>query len=293
MENSLNKEDAEKWLDYRRRGIKPTRYKLKAIVFSDNGFKVATHFKLNGYEMSLKPLPAGHEKTSLIENLMPAFICEVIADYQSHRGGNNFDLHECLDRVMPLIGFKYRLSLNYSQWEEYEGAWIEAISGGGSASVQKIHGEIPKANIHSIVAAYEAASNRQDKRSKKAAMIRSRLKEALELEGISNRFSFLSYYNILEIVSDDIASSKSITSGSATAKDIANFSLSTKGSQRTKLYFLIHARENEFDINQVIKLADVRNDLAHGELSVEWAKLDLCKKIAFWASEQFILTIEN
>lgn len=287
----MNKKDARKWLDYYQRGIQPTRYKLRAIVYSDNGLDTSAHFELNGFELSLEPLPVGHQKANSIEGLMPAFICEVISDQTSHKGGNNFDLHECLDRVMPLIGFKYRLSLDYSQWEEYEGAWIEATGGGGSMSMQSIHRDIPNANIQNIVAAYEAAAKRTDKRSKKATTIRSRLKEALELENISKRFCFLSYYNILEIVSDDLASNNSTSFSSPIARDIADFALSTKGSQRTKLYFLLHAIENEFDINQSIKLADVRNDLAHGELSVNSVQLNLCKTMAFWASEKFITSL--
>lgn len=287
----LSAEDLKKWLSYNEHGVKPARYKLEAIVYSDQALETSVYFRLNGFELTLKPLQEANKNPSEIEGLIPAFYCEVISSQESHRGGNNFDLHECLDRVLPVVGFKYRLSLSYSQWEEYEGEWVKAIGGGGRLLVQTTHKEIPNRNLHEIIEAYEVASKRTDKRSKKAAAIRGRLKEALELEAVSKRFSFLSYYNIIEIVSDDLASNNSNLSEDPVAADIARFSLSTRGSQRTKIYFLLRSIENCFDIKESIELADVRNDLAHGELSVNQDKLDLCKKIAFWASEKFVLEI--
>lgn len=289
----LSQEDAKKWLDYRERGLKPTRYKLKSVVYSDNALEAFTQFKLNGFELTLAPLSAEHRRFEEIDGFAPAFICEVISGHDSHRGGSNFDLYECLDRVLPVIGFKYRLPLEYSQFEEYEGEWIESVAGGGNVSLQRIHKVIPHPKIQEIISAYESALTRVDKRSKKSVIIRTRLKEALELERVSRRFSFMSYYNILEIISDDLASNKTAAYSNAIAADISKFSLSTKGSQRVKLYFLLQAIDNEFDLDQSIALADVRNDLAHGELSVDWPKLELCKKIAFWASDYFILSMSK
>lgn len=222
---------------------------------------------------------------------MAAFMCEVISEGEARRGGNNFDIHECLDRVLPLIGFNYRLPLDYMQWEEYEGEWIRAIGGGCKLSMQSRYQTLPNENIHAIVDAYEKVSKRSDKRSKKATTIRSRLKEAVNLEPISRRYSSLSYYSILEIISDDLASNKHCPSNNKMAIDIAEYSLSTKGSQRTKIYFLLSALKHAFDIDLCIKLSDIRNDIAHGEQTVKYEHLELCKKMAFWASEIFVLHI--
>ncbi|TCV65730.1 hypothetical protein [Pseudomonas fluorescens] len=287
----MNKEDTVKWLDYLDRKIKATRYKLRALVYSDNSLETINHFQLNGFELTPSPLPLETSTRGDIEGLSPAFECQVISSADSHRGGNNFDIHECLDRVMPLLGFKYRLSTSYSQWEEYEGQWLEVNSFGGYVTFQNIHKELRRPDIQKIVEAYELTSTRTDKRSKKSATIRKRLKEALELEDVSKRFSFLSYYNIIEIISDDMASSKSIPSSNPVAIDISRHSLSTKGSQRTKIYFLLHAIINDFDLNDSIALADVRNDLAHGELTVSQEQLELCKKIAYWSSDNFALEV--
>ncbi|MGP0171435.1 hypothetical protein ACSVIJ_06075 [Pseudomonas sp. NCHU5208] len=289
----MKREDAEKWLHYHRAGIPPTRYKLRSLVYSSNSILTQANFKLNGYELSLIPLPEVNNFHGEIEGYMPAFVCEIISESETHRAGNNFDIHECLDRVLPLVGFNYRLPLNYTQWEEYDGEWIEAIGGGGRVSMQSRHQSLPNKNIHSIVDAYEKVSTRLDRRSKKAAAIRNRLKEAGNLETISRRYSFLSYYSVLEIISDDLASNKHCPSNSQIAIDIAEFSLSTKGSQRTKIYFLLSALEHEFDIDQCIKLSDIRNDIAHGEQTVSHEHLELCKKLAFWASEFFVLHISR
>jgi hypothetical protein len=93
-------------------------------------------------------------------------------------------------------------------------------------------------------------------------------------------------------VSDDLAAAKDCPSGDSIAQEIANYSLSTKGSQRTKIYFLLRAiSNNEFNISSCVEIADIRNNIAHGELTVSPEHFDLCKKLAFWASEAFVLKV--
>lgn len=288
----VKRKDAEKWLHYYHLGIKPTRYKLNSLVYSNNTILIPVNFKLNEYELFLEPLPEGKSVHGEVEGYWAAFMCEVIYKSEVHRGGN-YAIHECLDRVFPLIGFNYRLPLDYLVWEEYEGEWIQASSSGIRASMQHRYQKLPKENTHAIVNAYEKVSTRSDKRAEKANAIRSRLKEAGELETVSTRYSFLSYYSILEIISDDLASNKSCLSGNQIAIDIAEYKLSTKGSQRTKIYFLLNALVHDFDIELCIKLSDTRNAIAHGELAVKHEDLELCKKMAFWASEVFVLHIAD
>lgn len=291
--NGLNKKDAEKWLDYYNRGVKPSRYKLKTVVYSDNVLEANAHFKLNGFEVELTPLSVDQKNLRYEGGFPSAFNCEVVSTEEFHKKGNNFDLSECLDRIMPVLGFKYRIPLDYLQWEEYEGEWITSIAGGGSMIMQRIHGKLPHKNIHKIIEAYEMAAVRTDKRSKKCAALRLRLKESLELEGISRKFSFLSYYSILEIISDDLASARSIPSSNIIAENLAEFGLSTKGSQRTKIYFLLLAMDNNFNLQKSIQLADVRNDLSHGELAVGSDEFNLCKQIACWAADTYALEISQ
>lgn len=287
----MDKDDAKKWLDYNDRGIKPTRFKLESLVFCNHSISTKAHFVLDGFELSLLPISEDLKRSGHIEGLMPAFTCRVISQASSHRGGNNFDIHECLDRVLPLVGFTYRLPINFHQWEEYEGNWIKAVGGGGQAYAQTGYTKLPKDNIVQIVDAYEKVSKKKDKRSVKASKIRTRIREALELESVSKRYSFLSYYSVLEIISDDLAANRDCPSDSSIANDIAEYSLSTRGSQRTKIYFLLNALDNEFNISDCIRLSDIRNDIAHGEQNVRSEEFELCKNLAFWASEEFILKI--
>ena len=111
----MTREHAEKWLDYLNRGIKPTRFKLESLVFSDNVISTEANFQLNGHTLSLIPLPRNFKTNASVEGFLPAFFCRVISDYDVHQGGNNFDIHTCLDRVLPLVGFNYRLPINFLQ----------------------------------------------------------------------------------------------------------------------------------------------------------------------------------
>ncbi len=151
-----------------------------------------------------------------------------------------------------LLGFDYRLPIGYQQWEEYEGKWLPVLGLAASASMLITYPDVPKKTIYSIIAAYEKLSVQTDKRSQKAVAIRGRLKEAIKLENISRRYSFLSYYSIVEIVSDDLVATKDCPSGDNIAKEIANFFLSTKGSQRTKIYYILRAIPNDFNITSCI-----------------------------------------
>ncbi|MBV6449013.1 hypothetical protein [Nitrosomonas sp.] len=288
----MKREDAEKWLYYYNLGMKPTRYKLSSLVYSNNSILTPVNFKLNEYELFLKPFPEGKSVHGEVEGYLAAFMCEIFYKSEAHRGGN-YAIHECLDRVLPLIGFNYRLPLDYLVWEEYEGEWIQASSSGVRASMQHRHQKLPKENIQAIVNAYEKVSTRSDKRAEKANAIRSRLKEAGDLETVSRRYSFLSYYSILEIISDDLASNKSCLSGDQIAIEIAEDKLGRKGSQRDKIYFLLNAFVHDFDIDLCVKLSGTRNEIAHGEQTVKPGHLELCKKMAFWASEVFVLHIAD
>ncbi|KGK57160.1 hypothetical protein NC00_14175 [Xanthomonas cannabis pv. phaseoli] len=156
-------------------------------------------------------------------------------------------------------------------------------------SIMSRYNEMPNPKIQELIQAYEKLSLKSDKRSKKASTLRSRLKEALELEDVSPRFSFISYYNIIEVISDDLASEKDVPSGNKVAIDIAKYSLSTKGSQRTKIYFLLLAFDNNFELNQAMALSDTRNYLAHGQIELDVHYVELCKKLAIWASESYVL----
>lgn len=286
----MKSEYTKKWLEYQQRGLKPTRYKLSVIVFATHSIAVPVQFELNEQNLSLLPFAEGERPQGNIEGYGPAFRCEIISQPSAHRNGTNFGIQEALDSVLPILGFDYRLPIEHKQWEEYDGQWLPTPQMFASASVLSTSPDIPK-KIPSIVAAYEKLSGQTDKRSRKAVTIRKRLKEALRLENISQRYSFLSYYSIVEIVSDDLAATKDCPSGDNIAQEIANFSLSTKGSQRTKIYFLLRAILNDFNITSCVEIADTRNDIAHGKLEVSNEHFNLCKKLAFWASEAFVLRL--
>lgn len=276
----------KKWLEYQSKGVKPTLCKISTIVFSTKTITVPVHFALKGQNVSFFPLAGNESPRGLIEGYGPAFRCEI-----TYKNDNNLNRQEVLDHILPILGFDYRLPIEYKKWEEYEGQWLPVTVGYGSGSVLISYPDLPNKTIHSVIEAYEKISERSDKRSKKAVAIRGRLKEALKLENISRRYSFLSYYSIIEIVSDDLATAKDCPSGDKIAQEIADFSLSSKGSQRAKIYFLLHAIPNDFNIANCIEIADVRNDIAHGKLTVSDEHFKLCKEVAFWASESLILRL--
>lgn len=278
------------WLQYYEKGIRPSRNKYKYIVYSDNHVDKELTFELNDCRVILTPIDDRRiVNPSEIDQLMPSFICEVVTKQPDEI--KRVDLYAPLYRIFPLANFKYRHGFDYEHWGEYNGKWLKVPGGRGSVSAQYKRKGYSEHLLQKLVQAYELLDMREDKRAKKARKLRARLYEAIELELVSRRYSFLSFYNVLEIVSDDLAANNHIPTGNAVAQEMARYSLSSRGSQRTKIYFLLTALENDFSLESCMKLSDIRNDVAHGEQSVEFESHQLCKELAYWAMEHFVLQL--
>ncbi|MYM85374.1 hypothetical protein GTP44_26000 [Duganella sp. FT50W] len=151
-------------------------------------------------------------------------------------------------------------------------------------AVQQQWSDVPNPQIYAIVEAYEQLAKRSEKRAKKAVKMRIRLKEALALEAISSRYSFLSFYNIIEIVADDLIKEQECRNGTQFAQEIVRYALAGKSSQRLKIYFLLNAFPNDFVMETALELAELRNNLTHADGDFDHVAFQLCKKIALWSS---------
>jgi hypothetical protein len=110
----------------------------------------------------------------------------------------------------------------------------------------------------------------------------------LTLYDLSRAHSFLSFYRVIEIISDDLASKKYVATKNKTAEEIVKYQLVKQGSQRTKIYYLLKAIENNFMLDEMIELADFRNNLAHNDIEISSKTLDKCQRLSFWAGEKFL-----
>ena len=217
---------------------------------------------------------------------MPAFICEVITEKQK---GGTLDIQTALDDILTWLEFDYTVSLSYEAWEEYDGEWVKSLGGAASFSVQERYSELPKQNLHSILELYEKAKKLNSKRAKKVITIRKNLQEGLRLKDISKMYSFLCFYKVIEMVSVDLESKKYCPTGNRIIQDLVEFNL-MQGSQKTKVYYLLKVIENNWSVDEMISLAQIRNDTAHGsnDVEVSYESLNLCQKLAFWAAESFL-----
>ncbi len=286
----MNKKDAQKWVSYKDNGVEPSHYKTKSIVYSDRSISKTVKITLEKYSVKLSPV--NKEKyESLIdhsEKYPAAFICEVIADASGHNGGGNFDIPHVLDTVMTWLEFDYSVGMHYEQWEKFGAEWLKVVFPSISGQVQIKYPDLPKLNLQEIINLYERTQNLNKKTANKTLSIKNNLKRGLGLKSISSGYSFLSFYKVIEMVSDHLASKKYLETDNETAKDLISFQLINKGSQRTKIYYLLKAFDNTFSINEMIKLANIRNELAHADRTVNYNDLDNCQKLAFWAGEKFI-----
>jgi len=285
-------DDTKKWLKYHKKGIKPSRYKLRSLVYCEKAFGIPVNFKLDGLEVKLIPLSGNKKRISkVVDNFLPAFECEVISETRVHSDINNKDISNALDRILPWLGFDYRLPADFTQWEEYEGNWIVRPGAIVRTGMLVTHPALTKKNIHDLVKNCEVLAGKNSNRAKKSVKIRTKLQEGIRLQRVSYQYSFLSFYNVIEMESDDFASQGVHPSGDPTATELSQLEVLKQSNQRAKVYFLLKAVDNSFNLEKCIALADIRNKLAHSECIIPLKKFWLCKEVSFWAAEQFIIVL--
>lgn len=279
----MTQEEAKKWLSFYEKGVIATRYKSKAIVYSNKSIQKEVKFNIENYEVRF--IPINEAKLDCSQKYMPAFICEVITKKQK---GGTLDIQTALDDILTWLEFDYTVGLSYEAWEEYDGEWVKSVGGAASFSVQEGYSELPKQNLHSILELYEKAKKLNSNRAKKVITLRKNLQEGLRLKDISKMYSFLCFYKVIEMVSDDLESKKYCSTDNKIIRDLVEFNL-MKGSQKTKVYYLLKVIENDWSVDEMILLAEIRNKLAHGsDVEVSYESLNLCQKLAFWAAESFL-----
>lgn len=284
----VTKEHARKWLEYRDRGIEPTRYKSRTVVYSNNSIEQELNFQFETYQVKLTPCSCQRIWRDPSMKYAPAFVCEVIVAPSQHQGGGNFDVENVLNEIFTWLEFDFDICLAYEAWEEYEGSWLPSIGGACSVSFQSRYQSIPKNDFEAFLKKYEIAKSLNSKKAEKVANIRKYLQEGLKLKDISPNYSFMSFYKVVEIVADDLASTQYCETSSQVVKEIVSFKLLSKGSQRTKIYYLLSALNNEFDKSEMVCLADIRNKLAHNDHCESYDKLRFCQELAFWAAENYV-----
>ncbi|WP_421180159.1 hypothetical protein [Aeromonas enteropelogenes] len=284
----VTKENAHKWLEYRNLGIEPTRYKSRTVVYSNHSIEQELNFQFETYEVKLTPYSHQGIPRDLSMRHDPAFVCEVIVGSSQHQGGGNFDIENILNEIFTWLEFDFDIGLSYEAWEEYEGSWLPSIGGACSLYIQTSYQAVPKREFEVFLKKYETAKSLNSKKAKKIVNIRKYLQEGLKLKDISENYSFMSFYKVVEIVADDLASTQYCETSSSVVKEMVSFKLLSRGSQRAKIYYLLSALNNEFEKNEMIYLADIRNELAHNDHLVSHDKLRMCQKLAYWAAENYV-----
>ncbi|MGR5150071.1 hypothetical protein ACQKP8_26435 [Photobacterium alginatilyticum] len=284
-------EDARKWLSFHEKGVKPTRYKTRAIIYSDSSIQKELNFTFENHKIKLNPFNSTGIDIDPRHKYMPSFVCEVISD-ANHQGGD-LNVKSVLDEIFTWLEFDFEIGNPLETWEEYEGEWIKGFDASVSSSFQNQYQDMQKVNFESFLDKLSVARHSNSKRAKKVNAIRSYLQEGLKLKFISSNYSFLSFYKVVEIISDDLASKQYCSTENAVVKELVSFKLLSRGSQRTKIYYLLSSIENNLPLDDMVYLADVRNELAHNDHHVDFEKLVLCQKLAYWAAENFISIVAS
>lgn len=267
------------WINYAERKIPARRFALRAMVYSNNAIKKSVHFSLRKYDVALHPV----EKTAEVvfgdkHRFMPAYTCELISKEGAGSGqiGAIFDLQAALDSILPLMGFDYELTLDFEMWEDYGEGWLPVQAFGGYGKYQHGHGDVPNPRIHELVAAYEILSTREDAQSKKFFKLRQKLKEAASQANVSPRYGLLAYYNVIEVVADEL---------------IGPSESGKPYPQKVKMQKLLALHYHNFNPDECIKVADTRNKLAHSDQPNVHIEALLCRDIALWAAELIALKL--
>jgi hypothetical protein len=269
-------EQIQQWLSYAERKIAPRRFAMRTLVYSDSSIKKAVYFSLRQYDVALYPI----EQTAANifgdkHKFMPAYTCELISKGEVGPGHIG-SLYAALDCIMPLMGFDYELPVEFEMWQDYDGEWLPVQASGGACKFQDRHGDVPNSRIYELVAAYETLSTRSDKRSKKFATLPQRLKEAASQANVATKYGLLAYYNVIEIIADDLLGS---------AEDGKPY------PQKVKMEKLLSLFPHRFNVQACIKVSNARNKLAHSDGKSFHEEARLCREIALWAAEHIALEL--
>lgn len=269
----------KQWIHYAEKKIPAQRFAMRALVYSDNAIKKSVHFSLRRYDVALHPV----EKTADHvfgdkHRFMPAYTCELISKEGAGPGqiGSLFDLQAALDSILPLMGFDYDLTLDFEMWQDYGEGWLPVQAFGGYGKYQHGHGDVPNPRIHGLVTAYEILSDREDTQSKKFFKLRQKLKEAASQANVSARYGLLAYYNVIEVVADELVGP------SESGKPYP---------QKIKIQKLLALHPHSFNVDECIKVAEARNKLAHSDRPNVHIEALLCRDIALWAAELIALKL--
>lgn len=273
-------EQIRQWLNYSEQKIMAKRFAMRAVVYSDHSIEKTIQFSLNKYDVSLHFA----EKTPQMvfggeQKYFPAFICELISKDNTDQGrmGTLFDLHNALDRIMPLMGFDYELGRNFEMWQDYGGQWLPVQASTGVMRMQNSHSDVPNSRIYELVAVYETLAMRPDDRSQKFSRIPQLLREAASLASFATNHGLLAYYKIIEIIADDVLTPP---------LDKRHH------TQQEKMSGLLKRYPHTFNVANCIKISVARNKLAHSSNGNGFHKEAwLCKEIALWAAEQIALDV--
>jgi hypothetical protein len=281
----------QNWIQCRERFGEPSRTKYTAVVYSDQLCSQSLEFKLLGGTLSISPIGEGERSMEYLDGYLPAFHAEYTISHAITNKNKIRSLNEALDFVLPLMAFDYRVSGFESKFDEFNGEWVEALNPRLTCGGMSYHKDLPRRKLIECIGSLAKLMEVDHGRKKIAVSLKDKLREALRLSSTSARYSFLSYYNILELISDDLAKRNEIPSGDSVAKEISEFSLSTKGSQRNKIYFLSRAISNDFNLEDCLALCEVRNKLAHAESAIDPSQYNLCADLAHWMVEEYIIWV--
>ncbi|HCE2818519.1 TPA: hypothetical protein NG675_004597 [Vibrio parahaemolyticus] len=282
-------EEAKQWLNYHERGIKPSRFKSIVTIYSDQSFDKKLDFNFENCSIKLTPYKASGLEVTAGYKYMPSFVCEVTSELES----SEVNVSAILKEIFTWLEFDVEIGSLLDTWEEYEGNWIKCFNGTASTYSQNRFQEIPKKGFEEFLCVLARAKCTNSKRAKKISAISRYLQEGLKLKFISPNYSFLSFYKVVEIISDDLASKGYCSTESSVARELVSFKLLSRGSQRAKIYYLLSAIDNDFTLEDMVYLADVRNELAHNDHQVSFDKLIKCQSLAYWCAEHFVSIVDG
>lgn len=253
-------------------------------VNSEIGFKNDQILKFNDYEIKIKKF----EKDTTLKYKLS---CEVILkNLKSWDDEINFkQAVSKLETLFSLLKTPFEIVNEKITFFYYEHSdeWIKNMDLNISMSLMQLYDEIPK-EIFELLNHLQKISRENQKVYKKILEMIDIYKIGLKHAGSFKRDSFLYFYLILERLADDLPSnpiSKKIND--PILLELTKFSLN--GSQKNKMYMLYIFMEREFLIEDVMGLAEIRNNLAHGKQDIDNDKLQFCKEYSFKILKKYIL----
>ena len=265
-----------------------TRCKYRYAIYSD--LVIHESAQLDHEEVKITLIPVKNDYSNKKRGFIHLMDYEAIIETSDLNEGQTI-AEKYLDIILILVRGKFHSHQPIRHWVECECEWvglpIAELTGSVVCTLRK---DYIDENMDCFYGLCESLGQ-NDKISKKIFKCKELLISALKIQSLWPNESFLNFYKVLEIITDELKKEKyrERLKLNGSVREFFALGFMENPSQRMKMFFLYHALcLDKFDKYKFVNLGDIRNKVAHTPHQPEGSDVQLCNEASFEVFKSFL-----